>query len=331
MTELVYTSSLLKYSLQSSSHIILDVEKQITDKLIANCNPDDIFINCVWLELDKDLIELGKKNHTRTFIYSGYDQENTACRKEVNDYVLNNFNNVEYIGNHNSKLYFNFWLHFLSKYKDNFPTIPQNPEASKLYMNLNRKPHSHRVKLFNELKKNSLLESGYVSLGGDKNREPYLLENDVINIEGDKTHLGEPLLIPNDITSPGNLEYWNNHLINIQTETTMHTNVFISEKTWKPILGGKLFMILGDYEIYNKLKEYGIDTFDDILGTGYTSTSDDERMLWIVKTLKKFQYTDYTALYRKLRPRLVANQIRVNQVIGENYSKLEEILRYIKN
>ena len=50
--------------------------------------------------------------------------------------------------------------------------------------------------------------------------------------------------------------------------------VFISEKTWKPIFSGQFFFILGSCGIIEYLRDIGIDTFDDLIDHGYDSEPD---------------------------------------------------------
>lgn len=331
MTSNVYKSTHLTNSLNSHSvNIIHKAEQEVTKHLISSCNLDDIFINSVWLDLDDNLKKLSSVEHKRTFVYSGFDWENTNCRPEPNTFIKENFNNVKYIGNYDGDMYFNFWLTFLNPYLGNFHMPSIDTSITKLFMNLNRKPHNHRIELFEKLKDSNLIESGYVSMGEYAGNPPYLLQQDIINIEGDEAHGGDPLPITNDITSLGNKEYWDKHLINIVSETTVHSNFFISEKTWKPILGGKLFMILGDHGIYSKLKEYGVDTFDDIFGTGYKNTNTSERINWITGNLLKYRDSNYTQLYKKLYPRLVKNREIAIKLVVNNKLKLQDLQTKIR-
>jgi hypothetical protein len=46
-------------------------------------------------------------------------------------------------------------------------------------------------------------------------------------------------------------------------------NTFISEKTWKPIFSGQLFLILGSVGTVEYLRAIGVDVFDDIIDHAY--------------------------------------------------------------
>lgn len=56
-----------------------------------------------------------------------------------------------------------------------------------------------------------------------------------------------------------------NAYINFVTETTVSPRLFVTEKSWKPIASGQLFVILGAPGIIAHLREQGVDTFDDII------------------------------------------------------------------
>ena len=72
-----------------------------------------------------------------------------------------------------------------------------------------------------------------MSLGDVEN--PVLLDADIVNVH-DNAVSGN-VGITNDIHSFGHNANWNNHFLNIVSETTTYTDVFITEKTFKPIIG----------------------------------------------------------------------------------------------
>ena len=173
-----------------------------------------------------------------------------------------------------------------------------------------------------------MLEHGIVSLGGDSDMR---LSTDVearVNTERSDYN---PSDIPNDILSIGHLTNWNKYLINIVTETTVHTNTFISEKTWKPIIGLRPFMIVGDRKIYSYLKEYGIDTFDDIFGTGYQDPIVEKRIEWVIDNLKKYSKTNLVEMYKQLYPRLVRNKLQLQEIFKINNSRYQGVINILRD
>lgn len=332
MTKLIYHSLIYKNYIESKS-IINDLELRYIKEIISFCSPTDLFINSIWGEVDNNLIELIKQKPSRAIIYSGMDWENTVCKKDFHNFINKHIKNTLYIGNSDGIGYFSFWLFFIEKYYNPYPIKQvefKNPEH--LYMCLNRKRHSHRIELVDRLKEEGLIKYGLVSLGGDlENNIPQLnLNVDVKKVDGNKATDYRTGDIPNDISSIGDLTNWNNTLINVVTETTTHTHTFISEKTWKPIIGLRPFMIVGDSKIYSYLKEYGIDTFDDLFGTGYEHPWVHNRIEWVISNLKKYSNTNLLDMYKDLYPRLVKNKIQLQKIFEINSTKYRKVVDLLK-
>lgn len=332
MTELIYNHQFYNNHKNGES-IIIDRERKYIEKIINACRPTDLFVNSIWFENDIQLKKLLDKKPKRVIIYSGMDWHDNGFRRSVHEEIAKNVEEIIYVGNKDGNGYFSFWVFFVEDFKSSFYKEYKQPHTfDKLYMCLNRKRHQHRVKLVDALKKEKLIEDGHITLGGDpdNNIPPLTLPNDYKSTAGDSTVGDRKEGIPNDITSTGKNEYWDSHLINIVTETTTSSETFISEKTWKPILGLRPFMILGDYKIYQYLKDYGIDTFDDIFGTGYNDPDWNNRLTWIVDTLHKLKDVDYNLLYNKLLPRLVKNRDMFEEVVKINQLRFNNVLEKIK-
>ena len=63
--------------------------------------------------------------------------------------------------------------------------------------------------------------------------------------------------------------------INLVTETVIDNHTFITEKTWKPVASGQLFLIIGYQGIISDLRKHGVDTFDDIINHDYYDNEPD--------------------------------------------------------
>lgn len=333
MTNLIYLSKYYR-QYKNSDSIIKELDSTILNDLISSCKPDDLFIYSTWFEVDSLLKELVLKKPKRAVVYSGMDWHDTGFRKDVHDYIKANVEEIKYVGNTDGDGYFSYWLFFIKKYFKSYTVEEVFPKKlDKVFMSLNRKRHLHRVALVGKLFEHDLNAKGLVTLGGDpeKNIAPLTLLNDISNKEGDKA-VGNPIQgITNDITSLGNLENWNRCLINVVTETTHYSNTFISEKTWKPIIGLRPFIIIGDPGVYLHLKNYGIDTFDDIFGTGYKEENFNNRIDWAVNTIEKFKNHNLQELFDKLLPRLISNKNRMKQIFEINKNRYKNILKKLGN
>lgn len=319
MTKLIYDKGF-------SVPLVQELNKEVVSSLINRCDKNTAFINSTWLEQDNELEEIIKQQPKQIIVYSGPDWENTKCRPDVHNYLRRLNIPIHYVGNSWGKYYFCFWAEFV---KRNIKTFDQfngfDYDIQKTYMCLNRKPHGHRVRFVDMLKSYNMLDKGYVTLGTDENstHEPIYLDND---IEFDKSlELNEIPNIGNDINTLGNPLYWKSHMVNVVSETTTHSNVFVSEKTFKPIIGGRPFIILGDNQIYDVLHEIGIDTFDDILGTGYQDPNIDNRMHWACNVLAELEtIKDKNKIMDGISKRLRKNRKRFLKFAGNNFERFNK-------
>ena len=130
------------------------------------------------------------------------------------------------------------------------------------YMCLNRKPHWHRQKLYNQLKNLDLVSKGIVSMGGEGQAVTTLIqdcEHDTLAPNATREHHG----IPNDIASLGHQSNWSSHLLNIVTETVYNINQtgFVSEKIYKPIVGCRPFLVYDPDGGTQWLRERGFEPY----------------------------------------------------------------------
>ena len=88
-------------------------------------------------------------------------------------------------------------------------------------------------------------------------------------------------------------EAYTDSYVNLVTETVTCPKVFMSEKTWKPIASGQLFMILGNPGTIKHLRNQGIDCFDDIIDHSYDTVQDTrERIAGLHQSLDKLLKQD---------------------------------------
>jgi len=104
---------------------------------------------------------------------------------------------------------------------------------------------------------------------------------------------------------------WKKHYKDIAVEIVIETNqtpdtFFITEKTFRPIAYGKLFLVVGSPEFEQNLKHMGFDIFDDIIDKSYDSESSYIRVNAVFKSLGELlrNPVDMNALL----PRLLANK-----------------------
>ena len=331
-------------------------EKKIIKILLEKLPVHICLINSTWLgdslEDLKDFID--KTPCTEAAVYSGPDWENTSepgKRTATHRLLEDKFEKVHHIGNTNKGYYFSFWLEFIKdnwkyynkeKYKSE-PKLVRSAtvgENGKHFLCYNRKPHDHRVSILNKIHAVGLEKFGIISATIEN--KGYSFPNPIIL---DETHDDKTLKIinewegqnENDIISLGDANNWQRHFLTVVTETTIHTDVLLSEKTFKPIMGLRPFLILGDQNLYKKLKEMGFDIFEDMFSDILISLSHpdyENRADYIVEQLDKlsaFSYSELDEKYKDLLPRLKANRKRLEEVIDENSNRIDNIDEVFKS
>ena len=336
--------------IKSGSQHITEFERKFVSEL-KQLKPDDcILINSTWWSVGDNVAQLKqwfnasqfKAGETpRILVYSGMDWESTDCVtscKRAHKFLEDRFE-VIHIGNSRLGHYFNFWLSFIHKHLDTFfdSCYTELPNIQKHYMTLNHQPHEHRRYFLNDL--HTMMSFKDTIVSAVIPHEDYVFENPIILKENrpphimDKSNEWERLSdthLANDIISLGEPQYWNKHFCTVVTESVMHSDVFISEKTFKPLIGLRPFIIIGDRYLYKKLKEWKFDTFEDLFPNIHLDEPDKYwRIENALKDMTQFQLNygldELNNLYAKLEDRLMYNRKRVLEVINENYNDIMEI------
>jgi hypothetical protein len=174
---------------------------------------------------------------------------------------------------------------------------------AKKFMCLNRKPHAHRRILVQYL--DQVKEQGYFTTSV----EHALVDADV----GDYT-------IPNDVYTLGDISTWQDAYLNIVTETTFNNpDFFISEKTWKPVIGMRPFFVYGQPKLRQYLKDQGFDTFEDIIDyASLAGETEHDYAELAVKTINNL----IVNCSPRFQQRLVNNQQRFRSYVYEQWNRL---------
>jgi hypothetical protein len=98
--------------------------------------------------------------------------------------------------------------------------------------------------------------------------------------------------------------------INLVTETTVANRVFVTEKTWKPVSAGQIFLIFGSPGTMSHLKSQGVDIFSDLIDHDYYDQETDwrTRLVKLHKVLDDLIDQDLEALYKNTQQRRQLNQ-----------------------
>jgi hypothetical protein len=212
-----------------------------------------------------------------------------------------------------------------------------------IYVTYNRKPREHRTKLVNTLIANQLDGYGFITLGQDDNgmysrEEPILktfIPGETVEDYAQEGNWGMDNKhgIPHDIHSLGNMDVWRGHFLNIigETEFNPWDNMFITEKTWKPILGLRPFVINGQVKIYQYLRDNGFKTFNhlwphiDVENANETEVADT--IVQVVAYLAAIGAKELEKIYNSIIPDLLHNQKRFIKFAQEQDYRLSTILQ----
>ena len=265
-----------------------------------------------------------------TFVTDSQIKDIATMLKTKNTYLLGHFD-TEY--------YFNFHSTVLPKYFKSY--LEQDlllKDIKYTFLNYNRKPRPWRVNLAQKILNNNLKKYGIVTLG--KNDKSYSGMDDGIHLLLDEEpndyakegNWGMEMTfgIPHDIHSLGNMNYWQNHFLTIVSETEFNPwdNMFISEKTWKPVLGLRPFVINGQTKIYKYLRDNGFKTFNQYFPVELENISELEIQNSIIDVLTyliKLSDTEIKSMYDDMLPALKHNRERFFEFSKEQQYKINNI------
>jgi len=99
-------------------------------------------------------------------------------------------------------------------------------------------------------------------------------------------------------------------------DSTLINSYFITEKTCKPMLGKRLFLIYGVPFFLKHLQSLGFKTFHGIIDESYDSeTNEERRENLLIQEMKKLSELDQTEIFEKIKP-----------IVQHNYNNLFKLV-----
>lgn len=184
------------------------------------------------------------------------------------------------------------------------------------YMCLNRKPHPHRLRLYQGLENANILDAGFVSMGGNPPKR--LLADDVAGQDFAPNGGREQYGINNDIASLGNINRWQRHFVNIVTETVwdIESCNFLSEKTFKPILGLRPFLIYAPNGGVDCLCRRGFETYiNDFRDIVDIDLREPYNVVEFLRVLVAQPSSYWTMKFDQLKEKMLFNREHFNQYV----------------
>lgn len=210
-----------------------------------------------------------------------------------------------------------FWLLASDRYFLPYPKESTIPKFEYNFLCYQRKPFDYRISLYNLIKD----KKGIVTLGDQEYEFNKSLPDHPGYLDG-----GNDLAIPNDIYSLSNIDIWNKSFLNIVSETIQSVDSlypFISEKTFKPIIGMRPFIVYGNMNTSKLLQSKGFETFDDDFG--FTpKPSYHESALEISRVLDDIDNVEL--LYQKLLPKITHNYENFRSIARKEWKVLDDLV-----
>jgi hypothetical protein len=303
------------------------------------------------------------KNKDKKIIFSlpweGWDLKHNEFEnilKEICDFEEINYSNISIEGeNRNLELnYFEYLSvgHFsVISWIDQVHEIPKletigygqfygRATADRLYsfykhiswQNKNLGLASMHLDLKNTNEKESEFYRFLVEKNSEWNKIKSLLPYSDIDSLPDTKILHDPAMV----IRPGSYDFWPNvykkMLVEVVAETnTLGNGFYITEKTMRPMLFGRIFVTIATSGFEQKLKELGFDIFDDLVDKSYDFKSGYDRIDHLYSSLDRFLKNNTVDIFEKIKSRLEKNQARANQFIVDNHKKYKEHHEKIDN
>jgi len=203
------------------------------------------------------------------------------------------------------------WAMIMHEYFQHDPALTTGQQIIRPFLCYNRKPHWHRVRLVDQLRADGCETSGVVTLGDASGKAQMALPHDVTPSCIAPNPGTEQYGIGNDIMSLGNIEIWNQCLLNVVTETVYDVDNawFVSEKIYKPLVGLRPFLVYAPNGASAWLQHIGVEPYmRDFADISDLDLADPACMAPFLKVLCQQTSGYLQQKYRDLLPKILHNR-----------------------
>lgn len=183
-------------------------------------------------------------------------------------------------------LFYPHWYHWS---KENFVMGKNNPVKKYKWSCLNGNPRLHRVYNYFYSQKQPYFNSAYFTFHNNEifRHDDVTIPEDAINFwNAIKDSMpGREMIDEKQLLRPDSrcdLPATTDSYVHLVTETTVIPRMFVSEKTWKPVASGQLFLVFGNPRTVEYLRNQGVDVFDDIIDHSYDLVEDWQHRLHLI-------------------------------------------------
>lgn len=228
-------------------HPLKQMEMEIVDRYLRLCHEDasrTVVINSTWFDgdLHQRLLDRFERDPPDRIVLVSMLDAAIAQPEHFRPVGCE----VRAVGYYPGPDWIDYWSLVVDRYMS-FPGINlrSGDHVDRAFMCLNRKPHWHRVRLYEQMVAAGVVDAGLVSMGGDNAPAIRLLEEDAGGTDIAPNGGTQQNGIQNDIVSLGHARNWQRHFLNVVTETQYDVTgtTFVTEKIYKPILGLRPFLV----------------------------------------------------------------------------------------
>jgi hypothetical protein len=201
-----------------------------------------------------------------------------------------------------------------------------------------RKPRRHRVEITNLLLEKNLDKRGIITLGSNKNASvdwseglsgPVITIDDHPNAYKHNGNHDDFNGIPNDLVTLGRLDIWQQSFLNIASETEFNNwdPILVTEKTWKPMIGLRPFIVHGQNGIYPWLYRNGFKTFNRYWPHIPVEQGEDQHgnVVAVIEFLCEKSTAELVSMYNDMLPDLEYNRERFYEFSQEQNYKMRHL------
>jgi len=280
------------------------------EELIKDINVD-VLIHSTWYTDDfhTEVLKWLDDNPVKTMAIVSFFDQHIATKERFAGRNIS----IQEIGYYDGPHFFDFWARFT---KDHM-AVPSDSELldyqliNKPFLSYNRKPHEHRLELWEQFVANGITNKGIVTMDDIKQLDKDITPKEWAPPGGSS--------IVNDIASLGRTDLWCSSFLNIVTETWFDINraYFVSEKIYKPIVGLRPFFVYAEDLGLRWLHARGFKTFEEDFKDIYPDTITKDNLVSFLKILSE-QPTSYLhQKYVTFQNKILYNRDRFNQYVAE--------------
>jgi hypothetical protein len=322
----------------------VDLQRKILNSIIdqvngAFPNSENIVMNTTFLDIpvgpDRPLDELVKcirhpDKIENIFLVSLIDDVNDPFDLIIHDREFNVFQ----LGYINDKKYEQYYVsmasilmkHLFKEYtQSELILTSQDPVKYLCYQN---KPHLHRQQLAYKIMQEGFLNQGILTLnqGEYQISNLYLLSSseEVEEFDNGRSSKEDPYTL-------GPMSVWQKCFLNVISETKWNNEYFITEKTYKPIIGLRPFILVGNPGTLKYLEENGFYTFEEYWNVNFREQLTDKDIInatvKVIDQICQMSSNEILNLYKEMLPKLIHNRNRFFEHANEQENKIYSLFK----